>query len=205
VNIPEAHCSVEFHPDWPLHEERGADQGSVSITYRVVATDPYGNRGVSATLGYTSGPCAGAPTFHCVAKLNSCGFLPAISFTGTPSISATSGFTIEASGALPGKSGLLLYSPNGAWNAPFQGGTLCVAPSGIVRGPPLLSLGGTPGNQCDARFEIDMNAFASGLAGGNPAAWLSTPGQHVDVQWWGRDTLSAGSFLSDALRYDACP
>jgi hypothetical protein len=30
VNIPEAHCSVEFHPGWPLHEERGADQGSVS-------------------------------------------------------------------------------------------------------------------------------------------------------------------------------
>lgn len=28
--IAEAHCSVEFHPDWPLHEDRGPSKGSVS-------------------------------------------------------------------------------------------------------------------------------------------------------------------------------
>ena len=28
--VSEAHCSVEFHPDWPLSEARGPDEGSVS-------------------------------------------------------------------------------------------------------------------------------------------------------------------------------
>jgi hypothetical protein len=30
VIIAEAHCSVEFHPDWPLSEDRGPLEGSLS-------------------------------------------------------------------------------------------------------------------------------------------------------------------------------
>ena len=117
----------------------------------------------------------------------------------------TSGFLIEASGARAGKQGLLLYGANGASNAPFQGGTLCVAAVGIKRGPASISIGGTPGAFCDALFRIDMNAFASSNAGGNPAAFLSAVGQHINVQWWGRDSTANGTFLSDAIQYEVCP
>ena len=69
----------------------------------------------------------------------------------------------------------------------------------------MLSIGGSPGPVCDARFSLDLNAFRAGLVGGNPAPFLSIPGQRVDVQWWGRDSLAAGSFLSDALEFHVCP
>ncbi len=175
------------------------------VAYRVVASDEQGNTGLSATLAFAATPCDGAPFVYCAAKLNSCGGLPAISFSGAPSATLTSGFLIEASGARAGKQGLLLYGANGASNAPFQGGTLCVAPIGIKRGPASISIGGTPGAFCDALFRIDMNAFASGNAGGNPAPFLNTIGQRVNVQWWGRDSTANGSFLSDAIQYNACP
>jgi hypothetical protein len=50
-----------------------------------------------------------------------------------------------------------------------------------------------------------MNCFAAGLCGGNPQAYLSVPGTTVDCQWWGRDTVTQGSYLSDALEYFVCP
>ncbi|HUR28738.1 MAG TPA: VCBS repeat-containing protein [Planctomycetota bacterium] len=176
-----------------------------AITYRVRASDESGNSGVSATLGFTATPCDGSPFVYCTAKTNSCGATPAISFTGAPSLAATSGFTIEASGARSGRPGLLLYGPNGPASVPFEGALLCVAPQGIRRGPAGLSNGGTPGPLCDAVFRLDFNAFASGNAGGNPAPFLHTLGQRVDVQWWGRDNTAIGSFLSNALQFNVCP
>jgi hypothetical protein len=44
VVIPEAHCSVEFDPEWPLSEDRGPDQGALS--------QPLGNSGGSVFLHY---------------------------------------------------------------------------------------------------------------------------------------------------------
>jgi hypothetical protein len=176
-----------------------------ALTYRVRADDEQGNSGLSATLAFTASPCDGGPFVYCTAKTNSCGALPAISFTGAPSVAATSGFVIEASGARASRPGLLLYGPNGPANVAFDGGTLCVTPAGIRRGPAVLSIGGTPGPLCDAVFRLDLNAFASGNAGGNPAAFLQTLGQRVNVQWWGRDNTIVGSFLSDAIQLNVCP
>ncbi|MEO6708823.1 MAG: hypothetical protein ABI054_04360, partial [Planctomycetota bacterium] len=126
-------------------------------------------------------------------------------FSGAPSDAATSGFLIQASGARAARPGLLLYGPNGPAATPFDGGILCVKSAGIRRGPPGLSIGGTPGAFCDAVFKLDMNALASGNAGGNPAPFLHTLGQRVNVQWWGRDNIVAGSFLSNAIQYSVCP
>ncbi|MBK8179648.1 MAG: VCBS repeat-containing protein [Planctomycetes bacterium] len=175
------------------------------VAYRVRATDGAGNTGVSVTRSFLVGPCTGEPGVYCSAKTNSCAGLPSISFSGVPSVSATAGFLIESSGARAAKPGLLLYGPNGPASLSFDGGTLCVAPQGLRRGPPVISLGGTPGPVCDALFRLDMNAFASGNGGGNPAAFLSVVGQHVHVQWWGRDSTAVGSFLSNALQYHVCP
>lgn len=186
---------------------RGEIPGTLSgaITYRVVSSDEYGNTGSSVTLSYFATPCDPNVFTYCTAKLNSCGSLPTISFTGAPSAGATSGFIFEASGARANKQGLLIYGPNGQGTAPFQGGTLCVASQGSKRGPLVVSLGGTPGANCDAVFRLDWNTFASGQVGGNPAAFLTQLGQRVNLQWWGRDSNSHGSLLSDAVEYGVCP
>jgi len=61
-------------------------------------------------------------------------------------------------------------------------------------------------------FTIDWNAFAHGVwmppggqAPNNPAPFLVSAGQVVNVQWWGRDSVMTGSFMSDALEYTVCP
>jgi hypothetical protein len=67
---------------------------------------------------------------------------------------------------------------------------------------------------CDGRFAIDMNAFAlgnwvvpdcagnpSGLAPNNPAGYLTMMGQAVHAQFWGRDSVATGSFLSSGLHF----
>ena len=111
-------------------------------------------------------------------------------------------FDVECTDTINFKTGLLFYG-FGAAAIPFQGGTLCVNPQPLRRAVPVNS-GGT-GNNCDGEFLIDMNAFASGQLGGNPAGFLLIPGTVVNAQWWGRDTVQTGSLLSDALEYMVCP
>jgi hypothetical protein len=57
------------------------------------------------------------------------------------------------------------------------------------------------GGHCDAGFAIDVNSFASGSFGGTPQAYLLSIGQMINVQWWGRDSLSSGSYLTEGLEY----
>lgn len=139
---------------------------------------------------------------YCTAKVNSCGGSPAIGAAGAPSATAGSGYVVFASGTKALASGLLAYSFNGPAAKPFQGGTLCLeAP---VRRSVLVSdTSGTPG-QCNGTLSIDMNAFAVGSLGGNPALALTIPGTQVNAQFWARDTPST-SLLSDALEYFVCP
>ena len=147
-----------------------------------------------------NGVCTPGVTTYCTAKVNSCGSTPAITFTGASSASSSSGFAIIAPNARAHKAGLLIYTDLGIQfpAAPFgQGGFLCI--SGVKRGIALPS-GGT-GGQCNGTFQMDMNAFAAGVLGGNPKAFLGVPGTQVNCQWWGRDTLSHGALLSDALQY----
>jgi len=144
---------------------------------------------------------------------------PQIDTTGIPSASATSGFVVHAGPARSCKSGILLYNTTSlASGVPFQGGTLCVAPSGIRRGGPTNSQGTAGGANCDGEFTLDMNAFAagawsvpdcaglpSGLAANNPAAFLLLAGQDVYCQFWGRDSVATGSFLSAGIQYTVEP
>jgi hypothetical protein len=101
---------------------------------------------------------------------------------------------------------------------PFEGGTLCISANDLRRGGPTDSQGSPGGSTCDGEFALDMNAFAasawvvpdcagspSGLAPYNPAAYLQSAGQEVYCQFWGRDTLATGSFVSSGLRYTIAP
>ena len=141
----------------------------------------------------------------CTAKTNSCGTTPKITHTGEASVSSTSGFTIRGLSANEGKLGLLLYSDAGRREPaiPFQGGFLCInAP--IARSIAVIASGGTPG-LCDSTFSIDMDAFSSGNLGGNPKPFLLDPSTIVVCQFWGRDTVHNGSYLTEAWEYKICP
>jgi len=117
------------------------------------------------------------------------------------SAAATSGFFIIAGPARSNKSGILLYTDQGAGAAPFNGGTLCIKTP--LKRSAAVNSGGF--SSCDGEFALDMNAFASGNAGGNPAAFLLGAGNVIFTQWWGRDSVATGSFLSDAMHYTVCP
>jgi hypothetical protein len=152
----------------------------------------------------------------CTAKPGlACG-LPAITSSGEPRASATSGYVLSAGPARGCRAGILLYNTSPASPAPFQGGTLCLASSGLRRAGSTDS-GGTSG-ACDGAFALDMNAFAhaqwlvrdcagapSGISANQPAAYLATPGTQVHTQFWGRDSLATGSFVSNGLTYQVGP
>lgn len=146
-----------------------------------------------------------APFVYCTPKPNSCGQLPAIAFVGAPHASATSGFTISTTGAREGKPGLLLYSGVGPGQAPFSGGTLCLAAQSVRRGPTILASGGSGCAACDAVLSIDWAAFATGQLGGTSHPVLTTVGHRINVQWWGRDDQANGSLLSAGIQYGIAP
>jgi hypothetical protein len=147
-----------------------------------------------------TGEISAAGKVYCTAKVNACGTLPAIGFSGVPSATAGSGFTVSTTNSKGTKCGLLLYGDSGPAQPPFpfSGGLLCVAPA-IKRSIGVCDSGGTPG-ACDGTLALDMNAFATGALGGNPLPSLLVPGTQVDCQYWGRDT-PGNSLLSDALEY----
>jgi hypothetical protein len=154
----------------------------------------------------------GAVKTFCTAKPGlSCG-TPSIASGGTPSASANAGFVIAAQPARGNRLGVLLYNIRPFPGAPFQGGTLCLAAQQLRRGGPTSSLG--TNGLCDGVFSIDMNTFAQGLwvvppsgaiPANNPAPYLLTVGQTVACQFWGRDTVPTGSFLSDGITYVVGP
>jgi subtilisin family serine protease len=160
--------------------------------------------GASADVNMNGIPDECEPVSFCTAKLNSCAALPAISSTGVALASGGSPHVVLGSNARTGKLGILIYSDQGRRvpAAPFQGGWLCM--NQVFRANAVASIGGTPGG-CDATYQFDMNQYASGAAGGNPKPFLGVPGTVVEAQWWGRDTVAHGSYLSDALEFTVGP
>jgi hypothetical protein len=127
-----------------------------------------------------------------------------MAWSGTPSLSAGSGFVIEGQAWRNQKLGRLVYSVAGADARPFFGGTLCVK-STIYRGPTMMS-GGNPASQndCSGLLRLDFNAFLAGQVGPQPAPALLFPGTVVHAQWYGRDNglpLPNNISLSDGLRF----
>ena len=175
--------------------------------YRVSAFNCAGNSG-AALASASSAPCCATPVVYCTAKVNGLGCTPTIGSTGSSSAAATSGFVVQGSNVRNSKNGLLFYGVNGRNASPYQGGTLCVATP--IKRTPSTNSGGTlpPANDCSGVFALDMNAFASGSAGGNPLVALSVVGTTVNCQWWGRDPGFAApnnTTLTDGLEYVVCP
>ena len=127
------------------------------------------------------GPLSAAVEY-CTAKINSLGCTPQIYGVGASSATAGAGFTINAMGVINNKPGLVIYTDGGQAATPFLGGTLCI-------GAPI-------------RRSIGLSS------GGNPAAFLQSPGSAVSAQVWGRDNgfpAPNNVTLSDGLQFTVGP
>lgn len=131
----------------------------------------------------------------CLAKLNSQGCLPLLSWSGTPTRTGPDDFLVRVDQLVSNQFGLFLWG-TGAAQIPFQGGSLCVA-APIRRTPPVSS-GGNPGPaDCSGSqtFHFSQVLMAQGLL---------APGTPVVGQFWTRDTQhpdGTGVGLSGSIQF----
>jgi len=140
--------------------------------------------------------CVCPPVSYCTGKPNSLGCTPAMSTTGTPSLSEGT-LRLHVSDVLPNAFGTLMWSlqPN---DLPFEGGTLCVQlPIGRT---PLQSSGtGATHPDCSGSLHFHWSQGFVARHGLPIGEWYYT-------QYWSRDPFDAfGSSLSDAIRFYLCP
>jgi hypothetical protein len=145
------------------------------------------------------------PVTYCTSGTTTHNCVPAISGTGTPSASATSGFTVAVSSVEGQKQGLLFYGVNQTGFSPVPWGPssswLCVKAPTQRMG--VQQTGGTL-NLCNGTLSIDWNAFRAA----NPSA-LGSPfsaGQVIYAQGWFRDPPSPkNTMLSNGLQFTLQP
>jgi hypothetical protein len=141
---------------------------------------------------------------YCTAGTTTNGCLASMSSTGTPSVAASSGFTLRASNVEGQKTGLIFYGINGPTSSPWHAGStsyLCVrAPT---QRTPTVNSGGTT-NACNGSLSIDFLNYAVTHPGavGTPLA----AGQLFWVQAWFRDPPAPNTTnLSNGLQFMTCP
>jgi hypothetical protein len=136
---------------------------------------------------------------YCVAKTNSQGCVPTMTFAGTPSVTSPAAYDVGASMVLNQKVGLLFYG-YAASSSPFQGGTKCVA-NPVKRTPTQNSGGNPPPNDCSGVYSFDFNArIQSGIDPGLVA------GADVYSQYWSRDpTAPFTTGLTNGLTFTIQP
>ncbi len=131
----------------------------------------------------------------CLAKLNSQGCLPLISWSGTPTRTGPDDFLVRVDQLVSQQFGLFLWG-TGAAQIPFQGGSLCVA-APIRRTAPSSS-GGSPGPQdCSGSQTFHFSQVLM-------AQSLLAPGTPVVGQFWTRDTQhpdGTGVGLSGSVQF----
>jgi hypothetical protein len=169
------------------------------ISYTIQSTDQSSNTGVSSQLSFT----VAATVNYCTAGTSAAGCQALLSTTGSPSATAPSGFTFEATGVEGQKDGLFFFGDNGrqanSWgnSTSFQ----CVVPP--VKRTSLL-VGNGHNGQCDGAFSLDMNSVWTNQPAKNPGA-----GAVVQAQLWYRDPFNTANnqatSLSDAIEFLVLP
>jgi hypothetical protein len=148
---------------------------------------------------------AGGAVNYCTPGISASGCQATLSATGTASASATSGFTVMASGAEGAKDGLFFYGQAGQQANSWGNGTSfqCVV-TPVKRGG--LQTGVGTAGLCDGSFAQDLNARWC-LSCSNPNH-NPTAGMKMQLQLWYRDpfnTSNQTTSLSDALEVDVVP
>lgn len=155
-----------------------------------------------AELGPGTGGCT-APNLYCTSKASSIpGCVPTLTWAGTASATAGSGFTVSAV-PVPGvKPGLWLHTTQGAAATPINNafGWLCINTSGLFRFQAMASTGSN--GLCDGEYAFDFNQWVATQTQ-NPSL---VAGATVDLQCWYRDPPNAGGAnLTNAMHFVLCP
>jgi hypothetical protein len=154
---------------------------------------------------WTADDGSGGPSVvsYCTAGTTTHGCVPALGSSGAPSASATSGFTLAATGVEGQKQGLLFYGISGRVALAWGPSTSFLCVKAPTQRTPVQSSGGTL-NACDGALSIDWSAYVAA----NPGS-LGVPFQAGDVfqtQAWFRDPPSPKTtMLSDALEVTLGP
>jgi Tol biopolymer transport system component len=143
------------------------------------------------------------PAVYCTAKANSLGCTPALTFTGSPSASQSSGFTLQATNWINQQPCVFLYTRLGPSTTPFGGSLLCISRS-FRRVGAVVSSGGSTGTvDCSGSLALDFNSYVA--SGVDPKLVLGT---RVWVQGWSRDPgfePEQNSSLTNALEWTLLP
>jgi hypothetical protein len=137
------------------------------------------------------------PTTYCASKINSQGCAPQIGWAGLPSLGGADDFHVTCTQAINNKSGLMYwgFAPK---NAPFLGGTQCVA-SPTLRTPVQSSGGNVGPDDCSGTFDFFFSHAYMGAVG-------LAPGQIIHCEYWYRDPTSTFTVgLSNALAAEITP
>jgi len=159
--------------------------------------DPDGSAADIGARTFDQAYCA-APVSYCTGKLNSAGCTPAISSTGSTSLSGPGDLSIHCANVVENKSGFLFwgFQPLGA---PFAGGVRCVGIA--IRTAQQNSLGEPPPATCTGQYHF---AFTHAYA----AQFALAPGTTFYAQWFARDPANldgTGVSLSNGLEATLCP
>lgn len=145
----------------------------------------------------------GGVTTYCTAGTTSNGCTAGLSAGGTPSVSASSGFTLAAVDVEGQMVGLFFYGISGPAALPWGASSSFLCVQSPLHRMNAKSTGGTAG-ACDGTAGEDWLAYLAGpgTALGEPFA----PGTAVHVQFWFRDPPSpTTSMLSDGLQFTTTP
>ncbi len=161
------------------------------------------NDGTSANLTVLYNPTI-PPVAYCTAGTSSNGCVPVITGTGTPSVAASSGFTIGVANVEGAKLGLIFYGINGRASATWgAGGNSFFCVKAPTQRMGSQNSGGTAG-ACDGSLSEDWLAYLAA----NPGS-LGSPfsaGATVNAQAWYRDPPAVKTTnLSGGLEFVTVP
>lgn len=152
--------------------------------YTLVAYDWAGGDTGNLVSWELCGSQSTAPSSYCVSGTSLNGCVPVMGFSGVPSLTASSGFTVTMSNADVGRNGGLLYGLSTA-QIPLPGTSsfLCTTLPRQRLVVPMGFTGGTVG--CDGSITTDLMAFLAS----HPAALGApfTAGETIYVQGYNRD------------------
>lgn len=149
-------------------------------------------------------PLAPVASAYCTSGTTTNGCVPVAGWTGVPSATAPTGFTVDFGSVEGDKQAIIFYGVSGPAAFPWDPAStsfLCVKPPTQRTG--ATNSGGTTG-LCDGTLSLDWNAYRDThpLALGAPFA----SGDTVWIQGWFRDPASTKTTaLTGGLEFTLCP
>ncbi len=157
----------------------------------------------SAYIARWAPACNCPPVTYCTAGVTTNGCQAQMVASGTPSASATSGFTLQAQQVEGAKAGLIFYGVNGRHASPWGSGTSYLCVRSPTQRMNFHQTGGTAG-QCNGTLSTDWSAWLSVRPGALGVPFAA--GQAVHAQAWFRDPPAPKSTsLSNAIEFYVCP